>query len=192
MLTIHILPGNYTFQGSPKTTILQSAKQHGFRIPWACAAGNCYVCDTKLIQGSVTQKKTRIAAGIDTPIRSCLSKPETDVTLYMDSVYPPGVYPLVSCSAQIKELKRVGWEQITLSLLLPAGKAIEFEVGQQIRMTHCGKGLMLNISAAQSKRAITATLDRSASDLSEISFAELFNQLTQQLIAAIELPFDAP
>ncbi|OUR98052.1 hypothetical protein A9Q81_12395 [Gammaproteobacteria bacterium 42_54_T18] len=135
---VKILPRHITLSVEDHETILEAALAQGFRFPYGCDAGSCYVCAGSLKSGTlnITTDNEQIHAGDDKAddILFCLAKPLSDCSIFIEGVLAPGEHPMINASCQVTNITPMGNDTIEVVLRLPAGKKIDFHPGQYLQV----------------------------------------------------------
>lgn len=135
---VKILPRNVTLTIAPHETILEAALAQGFRFPYGCDAGSCYVCAGSLESGTlnIATNNEQIHAGDDKAddVLLCLAKPLSDCSIFIEGVLAPGEHPMINASCQVTNITPMGNDTIEVVLRLPAGKKIDFHPGQYLQV----------------------------------------------------------
>jgi CDP-4-dehydro-6-deoxyglucose reductase len=135
---VKILPRNITLTVAPHQTILEAAMAQGFRFPYGCDAGSCYVCAGSLESGTlhITTNNKQIRANDNEAddVLFCLAQPQSDCSIYIEGVLAPGEHPMINASCQVTNITPMGNDTIEVVLRLPAGKKIDFHPGQYLQV----------------------------------------------------------
>jgi ferredoxin len=90
--TMTIAPLNRCIQVSPDSTLLQSAREAGIRLPNSCRNGTCRACLCRLSEGSITYRiewpgvsREEKAEGWVLP---CVAYPTSDLVLEAPAARP--------------------------------------------------------------------------------------------------------
>ncbi len=133
---ITFLPGGLRLRASSEETVLQAASRQAFRVPRACDAGVCHLCQARLLTGQARHKHDGsvidASDGPVEPVFCCLIQPLTDLQLEIERVLAPGQLPSHEVTATIQSVEQATPDVKIVTLLLPAGKAIEYHPGQYL------------------------------------------------------------
>jgi len=136
--TVLIQPRNISLEVEEHQTILDAARSQGFRFPYGCDAGTCYVCSGILESGSIRCSiDDAIIHSEDTEAKDtlfCLAQPISDCTITIKGVLAPGEYPMTNAACQVTETKPLDNDMLEVTLRLPAGKKIDFHPGQYLQI----------------------------------------------------------
>lgn len=135
---ITFLPSGLRLTVAESETVLSAAKKQGFRIRSACDAGACYLCQARLLSGKArirsNQQVIDASAEPVEPVFCCLLHPLSDLQLEIDPVLAPGELPILEVTAQVQTVEQASPDIKVVTLLLPAGKQIEFHPGQYLEI----------------------------------------------------------
>ena len=135
---VNILPRHITLRVEAHETILEAALAQGFRFPYGCDAGSCYVCAGSLESGTlnITTNNEQIHAGDNNAndILFCLAQPLSDCSIFIEGVLAPGEHPMINASCQVTNVTPMGNDTIEVVFRLPAGKKINFHPGQYLQV----------------------------------------------------------
>jgi CDP-4-dehydro-6-deoxyglucose reductase len=135
---VTFLPSQLSLQVNDTETVLESAIRQGFRVPRACDAGTCQLCQGTLISGRVKLKhQSNIIDASETnthPVFCCLIYPLQDIQLEVHNVLAPGQLPTQQVSAQITHIEQASADVKVVQLRMPAGKKVEFYPGQYLEV----------------------------------------------------------
>jgi len=119
-------------------TVLEAARKQGISMPAACRAGVCHLCQARLLAGRVRLKNSQqiVDASDDPaePVFCCVIHPLSDLQVEIDRVLAPGQLPSHEVTAQVQSIEQASPDTKIVTLLLPAGKAIEFHPGQYLEI----------------------------------------------------------
>lgn len=135
---ITFFPSQLSLSVDETETVLEAALRQGFRVPKACDAGVCQLCQARLISGRARLKHSKqemdASAGALEPVFCCLLHPLSDLHLEIERVLAPGQLPSQEVTATIKSIEQAAPDVKIVQLLLPAGKKIEYYGGQYLQI----------------------------------------------------------
>lgn len=132
---ITFLPSQLRCQVLESETVLEAALRQGLRMPRACDAGVCHLCEAKLVAGKAHTRQAGILSASAAPVEPvfcCLLYPLSDLQLEIERVLAPGQLPTHEVSAQITDIQQASPDVKVVTLRLPAGKRVDFYPGQYL------------------------------------------------------------
>ncbi|MCT7942941.1 FAD-binding oxidoreductase [Shewanella holmiensis] len=124
------------FVGNATETILNSALKSGLVFEYSCKTGQCGVCKTKVISGTVVELQTQLALTehdrAENKILTCCCAPSSDLLIDAEDLASlHGIY-IKTLPCRIKHITRFSDELIGLALRLPQTAHFKFLEGQYI------------------------------------------------------------
>ena len=128
-MKVTLQPSGAVLDVRPGERLLDAAKRLGYECPQSCRNGNCHICASLLVEGSVRQAGEVRDHG---ELLACLAEPLEDCVLLWDGVLAPGELPVRELSCQISGYEDVGGDVVRLRLRLPAGRQPRYHAGQYL------------------------------------------------------------
>ncbi len=182
-MKVTLQPSGAVLDVRPGERLLDAAKRLGYECPQSCRNGNCHICASLLVEGSVRQAGEVRDHG---ELLACLAEPLEDCVLLWDGVLAPGELPVRELSCQISGYEDVGGDVVRLRLRLPAGRQPRY---------HAGQYLLLQREDGEWSAFSLASAPGSGRELElhvlarEESAVELLAFLRRQGFARIQMPF---
>ena len=134
---VTIKPSGHSYRADPERSILQTAIDAGFILPYGCRNGACGSCKGKVLAGDVDygdyQEKI-----LTTEERSkgyalfCCARPKGDVTIECREVGSLKDIPVRTLPCRVQKIERAAEDVVILHLKLPANERLQFLAGQYI------------------------------------------------------------
>lgn len=189
---ITIQPSGHSYQAKAYETVLESAIEAGFNIPYGCRNGACGSCKGTVLSGEVDHGDYAGSALTDADRAAgkalfCCARPLTDLTIECreinSGVIPPRILP-----ARVERKEQLSHDVMALFLKLPSSERLQFMAGQYVEfLLKDGK-----------RRAFSLANAPHADNLLELhlrlipggQFTEyVFNEMPDKAILRIEAPF---
>ncbi|PPC83642.1 MAG: CDP-6-deoxy-delta-3,4-glucoseen reductase [Methylotenera sp.] len=189
---ITIQPSGHSYQAKAYETVLESAIEAGFNIPYGCRNGACGSCKGTVLSGEVDHGDYASSALTDADRAAgkalfCCARPLTDLTIECreinSGVIPPRILP-----TRVERKEQLSHDVMALFLKLPSAERLQFMAGQYVEfLLKDGK-----------RRAFSLANAPHADNLLEIhlrlipggQFTEyVFNEMPDKAILRIEAPF---
>lgn len=134
---VTILPSGHAYEADPQATVLQSALDAGFVLPYGCRNGACGSCKGRLVAGSVDYGNYQHGALSDEERRAgmalfCCAKPLTDLTIECREVSAVKEIPVRTLPCRVQKVEQRATDVMVLYLKLPANERLQFLAGQYI------------------------------------------------------------
>lgn len=134
---VKILPSGHIYAADPAETLLQSALDAGFALPYGCRDGACGTCKGKVLEGRVDYGHASAGALSDFEKRQgyalfCCAKPLTDVTIECREVAGLADIPIRKMPVRVEALERAAPDVMIIKLKLPANERLQFLAGQYL------------------------------------------------------------
>lgn len=134
---VTIKPSGHSYQADPEQSILQTALDAGFILPYGCRNGACGSCKGRMLAGEVDygeyQEKVLTA---DERARGyalfCCARPRGDVTIESREIGSLRDVPVRTLPCRVQTIERPATDVAILSLKLPANERLQFLAGQYI------------------------------------------------------------
>lgn len=124
------------FLGNATETILSSALKSGLVFEYSCKTGQCGVCKTRVISGTVTELRAQIALTesdrAEDKVLTCCCAPTTDLLIDAEDLAALHGIDIKTLPCRIKQLTRFSDELIGVTLRLPPTAHFKFLEGQYI------------------------------------------------------------
>ena len=134
---VTILPSGHTYSTTPEETILQSALDAGFTLPYGCRDGACGSCKGKLVAGEIDYGRYSPSALTDAERKQgyalfCCARPLSDVTIECREVSGLGDIAVKKLPARVESLTRAAPDVMVMTLKLPTQERLQFLAGQYL------------------------------------------------------------
>jgi CDP-4-dehydro-6-deoxyglucose reductase len=189
---ITIQPSGHTCSAKEYETVLESAIEAGFNIPYGCRNGACGSCKGTILSGEVDYGDyARSALTEDEKAAGkalfCCAKPLSDLTIECREIIIGAITPRI-LPARVERKQQLSHDVMALFLKLPSNERLQFMAGQYIEfLLKDGK-----------RRAFSLANAPHADSLLELHlrlipggvFTEyVFNEMPDKAILRIEGPF---
>jgi len=130
-------PSNHKYLADPEKSILESALDAGFTLPYGCRNGACGSCKGKLVSGDVDYGKYQDSALSDDDRRQglalfCCARPQSDIVIECREVGTVKDIPIKTLPCRVQKIDLVAPDVMALQLKLPANERLQFLAGQYI------------------------------------------------------------
>jgi len=134
---VTLLPSGHTYITTPDETLLQSALDAGYTLPYGCRDGACGSCKGKVVSGQVDHGKPSPGALSDAEKKQgyalfCCARPLTDVTLECREVSGMGDIVVKKLPVRVEAMHRAAPDVMILTLKLPTQERLQFLAGQYV------------------------------------------------------------
>jgi len=134
---VTIQPGEHSFVADGSDSILQTALDAGFILPYGCRNGACGACKGKVIDGLVDHGIVQdhalsVADRANGFALFCCAKPLSNLVLECREVAAANEIPIKIMPCRVQKMERVAEDVMVLSLKLPANEQLQFHAGQYI------------------------------------------------------------
>jgi CDP-4-dehydro-6-deoxyglucose reductase len=189
---ITIQPSGHTCTAKVYETVLESAIEAGFNIPYGCRNGACGSCKGTILSGEVDYGDYARSAltedeKADGKALFCCAKPLSDLTIECREIIIGAIAPRI-LPARVERKQQLSHDVMALFLKLPSNERLQFMAGQYIEfLLKDGK-----------RRAFSLANAPHADSLLELHlrlipggvFTEyVFNEMPDKAILRIEGPF---
>lgn len=138
-MTVHVTinPSGHRYQADPEQSILQTALDAGFILPYGCRNGACGSCKGRLLDGEVEYGRYQEHVLSAEERRRgyalfCCARPKTDVTIECREVGSLMDIPIRTLPCRIQKMERPAEDVLIVYLKLPANERLQFLAGQYI------------------------------------------------------------
>ncbi len=134
---VTIKPTGHGYQADPEQSILQTALDAGFILPYGCRNGACGSCKGKVLTGEVVHGAYQEnALTADERKRGyalfCCARPTSDITIECREVRALKDIPVRILPCRVQKIERPAEDVVILHLKLPANERLQFLAGQYI------------------------------------------------------------
>jgi CDP-4-dehydro-6-deoxyglucose reductase len=134
---VTIEPSKHSYHAEEGQTILQSALDAGFTLPYGCRNGACGSCKGRLLAGEVEYGNHQESALSDADKRLgyalfCCARPRTDVVIECREVGAVKDIPIRTMPCRVQKMEHPAADVMILHLKLPANERLQFLAGQYI------------------------------------------------------------
>ncbi len=134
---VTIEPSKHSYRAEEGQTILQSALDAGFSLPYGCRNGACGSCKGKLLSGEIDYGNHQDTALSDDDKRLglalfCCARPRTDVVIECREVGAVKDIPIRTMPCRVQRMQRAAPDVMVIDLKLPANERMQFLAGQYV------------------------------------------------------------
>jgi CDP-4-dehydro-6-deoxyglucose reductase len=134
---VTIEPSHHRYQAEEGQTILQSALDAGFTLPYGCRNGACGSCKGKLVSGEVDYGNHQDTALSDDDKRLgyalfCCARPRCDIVIECREVGAVKDIPIRTMPCRVQRMRRLADDVMVIDLKLPANERMQFLAGQYV------------------------------------------------------------
>jgi CDP-4-dehydro-6-deoxyglucose reductase len=134
---VTIEPSRHSYSADDDVTVLQSALDAGFNLPYGCRNGACGSCKGRLLAGRIDYGNYQDGALSAEEKREgwalfCCARPLSDITIECREVGAVKDIPVKTLPARVQKIERVAADVIVLHLRLPANERLQFLAGQYV------------------------------------------------------------
>lgn len=134
---VTIKPSGHSYQADPEQSILSSALDAGFILPYGCRNGACGSCKGKVLEGEVDYGNYQDSALSAEDRKSgyalfCCARPRRDVTIECREVGSLKDIPVRTLPCRIQKMERAAEDVMIIYLKLPASERLQYLPGQYI------------------------------------------------------------
>ena len=135
---ITIQPSGHAYSAKAHETVLESAIDAGFNIPYGCRNGACGSCKGTVLSGEVDYGDYAASALTEAEKAAgkalfCCARPLTDLTIECREInvglIPPRIIP-----ARVERKEQLSSDVMVLFLKLPSGEHLQFFAGQYVEI----------------------------------------------------------
>lgn len=134
---ITIEPSGHTCSAEPEKSILQSALDAGYILPYGCRNGACGSCKGKVLNGQFEQGEHQEGSLSDQDRAAgfalfCCAKPLSDITIECRELNAANELPIKTLPCRVQRMERRAPDVMILYLQLPANERLQFLPGQYV------------------------------------------------------------
>ena len=134
---ITIEPSGHAYAAVPEQTILQSALDAGFILPYGCRNGACGSCKGKVVAGQIEQRSYQQGVLTDEEREAgfalfCCATPLSDITIECNELGAIKDIPIKTLPCRVQKMERPAPDVMILHLRLPANERLQFLAGQYL------------------------------------------------------------
>jgi len=189
---ITIQPSGHLCTASAQETILESAINAGFNIPYGCRNGACGSCKGSILSGEVDYGDYAATALTDAEKAAgkalfCCARPLTDLTIECREINA-GIIPPRIIPARVERKEQLSHDVMVLFLKLPSSEHLQFMAGQYIEfLLKDGKRRAFSLASAPH---VDNMLELHLRLIPGGQFTQyVFNEMPDKAIMRIEGPF---
>ena len=189
---ITIQPSGHTCSAKVYETVLESAIEAGFNIPYGCRNGACGSCKGTILSGEVDYGDyARSALTEDEKAAGkalfCCAKPLSDLTIECREIIIGAITPRI-LPARVERKQQLSHDVMALFLKLPSNERLQFMAGQYIEfLLKDGKRRAFSLANAPHADSL---LEMHLRLIPGGVFTEyVFNEMPDKAILRIEGPF---
>lgn len=134
---ITIQPSGHTFSASSEETVLNSALEAGYTLPYGCRNGACGACKGQVLEGVVDHGNSQAHALTEAEKAGgkalfCCARPASDLTIECREVGLTGGIQARILPCRVDKKEHVAPDVMVMYLKLPANERLQFLPGQYI------------------------------------------------------------
>ena len=134
---VTIQPSLHAYQADEDKSILESALDAGFTLPYGCRNGACGTCKGRLLSGEIDYGKYQDSALSEEDRREglalfCCAKPRSDVSIECREVGAVRDIPIRTLPCRVQKMEHPAADVMILHLKLPTNERLQFLAGQYI------------------------------------------------------------
>lgn len=189
---ITIQPSGHSYTAKAYETVLESAIDAGFNLPYGCRNGACGSCKGVVLSGEVDYGEYTSSALTEAEKAAgkalfCCARPLTDLTIECREINagmaPPRIIP-----ARVERKEQLSHDVMALFLKLPASERLQFFAGQYIEfLLKDGKRRAFSLANAPHEDGL---LELHLRLIPNGQFTQyVFNEMPDKAVLRIEAPF---
>ena len=189
---ITIQPSGHSYTAKAYETMLESAIDAGFNIPYGCRNGACGSCKGSILSGKVDYGDYAASALTDTEKAAgkalfCCSLPLTDLTIECREINAGVIHPRI-IPARVERKEQLSHDVMAIFLKLPSSEHLQFMAGQYIEfLLKDGKRRAFSLANAPH---VDNMLELHLRLIPGGQFTQyVFNEMPDKAIMRIEAPF---
>lgn len=189
---ITIQPSGHSYQAKAYETVLESAIEAGFNIPYGCRNGACGSCKGTILSGDVDYGDYASSALTENDKAAgkalfCCARPLTDLTIECREINA-GVIPPRILPTRVERKQQLSHDVMALFLKLPSSERLQFMPGQYVEfLLKDGKRRAFSLANAPHADSL---LELHLRLIPGGQFTEyVFNEMPDKAILRIEAPF---
>jgi len=134
---VTIKPSDHSFSAPQDETILHSALEAGFNLPYGCRNGACGACKGKVVEGSIDYGNYQAGALTDNEKQAgmalfCCARPLSDVVIESREVTAANAIQPRIMPCRVQKKQRLSHDVMLLLLKLPSNERMQFLAGQYV------------------------------------------------------------
>jgi len=134
---VTIEPSHHSYPTDGDQTILESALDAGFTLPYGCRNGACGTCKGKLLSGEIDYGKYQDTALSEDEKRLglalfCCAKPLSDIAIECREVGAVKDIPIRTLPCRVQTMTHPAPDVMVLRLKLPVNERLQFLAGQYV------------------------------------------------------------
>lgn len=134
---VTIKPSGHSYPADPERSILQTALDAGFILPYGCRNGACGSCKGKVLAGEVDfgEYQDNVLTAEERAngyALFCCARPKCDLTIECREVGSLKDIPVRTLPCRVQKIERPAEDVAILHLKLPANERLQFLAGQYI------------------------------------------------------------
>lgn len=192
--TVKIKGSNHTLFVEQHQSVLDAAIEQGYDFPYSCRSATCATCMGKILSGSVNYGDYEpYALSIDEQQDGfalfCLAKPNGDLSIEIDDVYPPEYTPVRTLDYKIDEHQHLAHD-VHKILLSPVGdKALRYTPGQYLKII-TDDNIPVPFSIANSPDSNSQQIELHIHDANDFQYTKaIVEKVTQRQNLTLRGPF---
>jgi len=134
---VTIEPSHHSYQADSSQTILESALDAGFTLPYGCRNGACGTCKGRVVDGEIDYGKHQDSALSEDEKRLglalfCCARPLSDITIECREVGTVKDIPVRTLPCRVQTMTHPAADVMVLRLKLPVNERLQFLAGQYL------------------------------------------------------------
>jgi CDP-4-dehydro-6-deoxyglucose reductase len=134
---ITLQPSGHAFEAPATETILQTALDAGYNLPYGCRNGACGACKGKVLEGHVDfggaqEHALPLAERADGLALFCCARPLSDLVLEVKEIGAIKDIPVKTMPCRVQHLEKLADDVMLMTLKLPTNERLQFLAGQYI------------------------------------------------------------
>ncbi|MGZ8257676.1 MAG: CDP-6-deoxy-delta-3,4-glucoseen reductase [Methylotenera sp.] len=189
---ITIQPSGHIYTAKSYETVLESALEAGFNIPYGCRNGACGSCKGTILSGEVDYGDYAASALTEAEKAAgkalfCCSRPLTNLTIECREINAGVIQPRI-IPARVERKEQLSHDVMALFLKLPSSEHLKFRAGQYIEfLLKDGKRRAFSLANAPH---VDNLLELHLRLIPGGQFTQyVFNEMPDKAIMRIEAPF---
>lgn len=189
---ITIQPSGHSYTAKAYETVLESAIDAGFNIPYGCRNGACGSCKGSILSGKVDYGDYAASALTDAEKAAgkalfCCALPLTDLTIECREINAGVIHPRI-IPARVERKEQLSHDVMAIFLKLPSSEHLQFMAGQYIEfLLKDGKRRAFSLANAPH---VDNMLELHLRLIPGGQFTQyVFNEMPAKAIMRIEAPF---
>lgn len=186
--TVRTQPHDYQFTVEEGQTILDAALHQSILLPYGCRSGNCGVCRSKLIEGTVTYETPPGVEVNADEVLLCKALPTSDLVIKAEVRSDSKIIDIKQMPCRIEKKQMLSHDVMQLYLKVPDNEKLVFYAGQFVDfILEGGKRRSYSLANAPGNGELIELHLRHVEGGSFSGF--IFNEAKEKDILRIEGPF---